>query len=262
MSENNGNGNGHHSFDDNEEEFFRVSDEERRKRREIMDRNSKEEQMRKWAQEDRSDIEKAVQKYAPPVITEPRCHVCTSPHRPWIERQLLDGVSYSAIARMLPPVEGKEFDYRSISSHSKKHMRLEEAVVRAVLEEEADVLGQQWEEGVKGAFTMRGALEVMVRKAYRDAMDGVTTIEPRDIVQMMKLYMEMSTNSGATAIEEAKTSIRIFMLAIQNVCLKSDLVDRDIGQQLLVAISSEVEQLRAEEDIEQTIEKQLTTGGR
>lgn len=261
MEGNNGNGNGHHPFEDSEEEFFGVSDVERRKRREIMDRNSKEEQMRKWAQEDRSEIDSAVQKYAPPVITEPRCKVCTSPHRPWIERQLLDGLSYAAIARMLPPDEdGKEFDYRSISSHSKKHMRLEDAVTRAVLESEADILGQQWEEGVKGAFTMRGALEVMVRKAYRDAMDGITTIEPRDIIQMMKLYSDMSTNSGATAIEEAKTSIRIFMLAIQNVCLKGDLVERDVGQQILIAVQDEVENLRTEEDISTGIEKQLIVG--
>lgn len=256
MESSNGNG----RFDDHEEEFFGVSDEERRKRREIMERNSKEEQLRKWAQEDRSDINQAVQKYAPPVINEPRCHVCQSPHRPWIERQLLDGISYSAIAKLLPPQDGKEFDYRAISNHSKKHMRLEDAVTRAVLEAEADVLGQQYEQGVKGAFTMRGALEVLVRKAYQDALNGVTTIEPRDIVQMMKLYAEMSSNSGATAIEEAKTSIRIFMVAIQNVCLKSDLVDRDLGQQVMVAISNEVEQLRGEEEIETVIERQLTQG--
>lgn len=257
------NGNGHNSFDDNEEEFFGVDPEERRKRREIMDKRSGEEMLRKWAQEDRQAINTTEQKYAPPVINERRCHVCQSPHRIWIERKLLDGMSYSAIARTLPPsADGKEFDYRQISNHSKKHMALDDAVTRAVLEEEADVLGQQWEQGVKGAFTMRGALEVLVRKAYKDAMMGVTTIEPRDIIQMMKLHNEMSTNTGSTAIEEAKTSIRIFMLAIQNVMLKSDLMEREQGQLVLQAIQQEVENLRAEESIEVSIEEHLLPPGK
>lgn len=254
------NGSGH--FDEAEEAFFGIDAEERRKRREVMERRSGEAMVKGWQDEDREAQRAFEKKYAPPTINEPRCHVCQSPHRPWIERKLLDGLSYSAIARMLPPhpETGKSFDYRQISKHSKNHMALDDAVTRAVLEEEADVLGQQWEEGVRGAFTMRGALEVMVRKAYKDAMDGITTIEPRDIIQMMKLYNEMSTNSGSTAIEEAKTSIRIFMIAIQNVCLKGDIVEREIGQELLQAISAEVTNLRSEENIEDRMERQLLPG--
>lgn len=233
-----------------------ISDEERRKRQEILRNRSGDALKKKWSDEDRAALDAEI--VPPPVICEPKCHSCQSPHREWIERQLVKGTSYTAIARSLPiPEDQVDSVRRSISHHYKHHMRLEQAAIRALLEEEANLLGQNVEEGVKGAFSNRAALDILIRKAFEDAINNVTTVEPKDLIQMMKLHADMSSESGSTAVEEAKTAIRIFMLAIQNVLLKSDLIDREDGQKILVAINDEVVQLREEESIDTQMERNL-----
>jgi hypothetical protein len=94
-------------------------------------------------------------------------------------------------------------------------------------------------------------------KAFDDAMNNVTTVEPRDMIQMIKAYNEMDTNTGTTAREEAMTAIRIFMTAIQNVLIRGDLIERELGLQLMEGIGAEVENLRSEEEIETKMERYL-----
>jgi hypothetical protein len=233
-----------------------ISDAERQKQQSILRSRSETGLKQKWAESARESIDADIT--PPPIISEPKCHACQSDHRLWIERQLVKGTAYVAIARSLPiPEDQVENMRRSISNHFRKHMALEQASVRALMEEEAQLLGQNVEEGVRGAFSNRAALDILIRKAFEDALNGVTTVEPKDLIQMMKLHADMSTESGSTATEEAKTAIRIFMLAIQNVLLKSDLVDREHGQEILVAINSEVVQLREEESIDMEMERHL-----
>jgi hypothetical protein len=235
-----------------------VTDEERKRRREVMANRSGAALKKKWADEDRGSLDALIT--PPPVISEPKCQTCQSAHRTWIERQLVKGTAYVVIARSLPGTTDDNEDNvrRSISSHYKRHMALESAVVRAIMEEEAGLLGQNIEEGVRGAFTNRGALDILIRKAYEDALNGVTTVEPKDLIQMMKLHGDMSAEDSGTAVEEAKTSVRIFMAAIQNVLLKGDrLNDRQLGTALMQDIVTEVGLLKQEEGIGGAMERQL-----
>jgi hypothetical protein len=228
-----------------------VSMEERKKRQEIMARRAGDDLKKKWADGDRAALDAQVK--LPPIISEPRCHTCKSEYRVYIEREILKGTSWRAIGDSLPV----KIDRRGIAKHYKEHMRVEQATIRAVLEDEANLLSQNVEEGVKGAFTLRGALDVLIRKAYQDALEGITTVEPKDLIQMIKLYNDMNVESGGTAVEEAKTAIRIFVDAIQNVLIKGDIIDRELGHTLLQAINDETINLRQEEDIEMEMERQL-----
>jgi hypothetical protein len=258
-------------FDDLEKEFLQedadihpsgliinIDPEERMKRREIMEKRSGQDMQRNWQQGDRMALAQAEALNAPPVISHPNCDVCQSPHRLWIDRQLVKGIAYKAIADSIPEGPSR----KSIANHWKVHMALDQAVIRAELEEEANLLGQNLEEGVRGAFTLRGALGVLVRKGYQDAVDGITTVEPRDLIQMIRALNEMNTNAASTAVEEAKTSIGIFLAAIQNVLIKGDIIDRELGIQLVEAIVVEVERLREDQQIETQIERQLLPPGR
>jgi hypothetical protein len=249
------------NFDDLENEWLEeadnlpavIEDEERKRRQDVLKQRSGEALTEKWRGEDRKKLETAMAAVAPPAIVKPRCHVCQSPHRLWIERMLVKGMAYKAISDQIP--DGP--DRRSISRHYKEDMALDQQAIRALLEEEADLLGQNYEEGVRGAITLRGMLDVLIRKGYEDAISGITTVEIKDISQMMKLYKEMNADTGNTAVEEARTAIEIFKGAIQNVLIKGDIIDRPLGMELLQAISDEVEVLRKEQDITQQVERQL-----
>ena len=106
-----------------------------------------------------------------------------------------------------------------------------------------------------GAFTARGALNILIRKAYDDAMAGVTTVEPRDMIQMIRVYNEMESSSSITAVEDAKLAIRLFMEAIKNVI--GDKFEHEEGQKILVAIQDEVKRLRSRDEIDVEVERNL-----
>lgn len=226
-----------------------VSDEERKKRREIKNRTTGKALQKQWQEEDRFEIAMQEKGLAPPTITEPRCKVCTSEYRVFIERQLVKGmVSLSALAESIPPdSNGEKIDRRSIANHSKKHMAIEDAVVRAQLEEEADLLKQNYQEGVKGALTNRGILRVLIGKTYDEVLKGVVEVEVRDLIQMIKLVNEMESDSSQVKSDEAETSLLIFIRAVKNVC------DDDTNRR----ISAEVKRLREMDDIEFAVEDGL-----
>jgi hypothetical protein len=149
----------------------------------------------------------------PPRTVEPRCHTCNSEFRDYIERELIRGHSYLAIARSL----GGTPDRRSISTHHKEHMAITAAAYRAILEEEASLEGQNYEEGVRGAITNRGVLELMIRKGFDDIMDDNTMVEPKDLIQIIKLKQEMDANHVQVQVETYKRQVEIFKQAILEI---------------------------------------------
>ena len=165
------------------------------------------------------------------------------------------GGSYTAIARSVPenPVTGKKIDRRSVANHYDQHMGYENAIVRGVLEEEATLLGQNVAEGIAGAFSMRGALHVLIRKAYDDALAGLTTVEPRDLIQLVKLFNEMDSSSSVKLVEEAKAAVGIFDAAIKNVI--ADMFDREQGDEIKRAMVKEIQRLREQSEIEAQLEQ-------
>jgi hypothetical protein len=239
--------------DDNVISLPAVSDEERKKRNEVLRNRSGDALKDKWRKEDRSSIDEAAALTAPPVISEPRCRVCQSEHRLYIERQLLKGRSYNAISQSIPDGPSR----KSISEHYKRHMDLDTAAVRAILEEEAGAIGQNFDEGVRGAITLRGMMSVLIQKGYEDALNGITTVEPKDMVQMAKVFNELNEGSGTAAIEEARVAISIFKEALQNVLIKGDIVERSVGMQLLQAFSDEATRIRESQEIESGIDRLL-----
>lgn len=154
-------------------------------------------------------IEKATGKL-PERIVEARCHTCQSEFRDYIERELIRGHSYLAISRSL----GGTPDRRSISTHHKEHMAITTAAYRAILEEEASLEGQNFDEGVRGAITSRGILEIMARKGFDDILDDNTMVEPKDLIQIIKLKTEMDAAYVTEQIETYKRQVEIFKQAI------------------------------------------------
>lgn len=225
-----------------------VTDEERGKRRAVLDKTSGKDLEKKWANEDREEIEAKERRSGPPIIVEPRCTVCTSEHRQWIERQLIKGQGYQTIANHVPPDgEGKKLSRKAIGNHSKNHMSIDRTVIRAELEAEADFLKQDYEEGIKGALSLRGMLNVIVRKAYDDHINGMTTTEIKDLIQLVKLMNEMNTDESSIKSEETEAALRIFLRAIQNVC----------SQETQHAIAAETARLRQLDDLDFQVEGHL-----
>jgi hypothetical protein len=155
-------------------------------------------------------------KSRPPQIFEPRCNCCTSPHRQFIEGLLVKGANYVWISDNVPGQDGDKIDRRSVSNHAKKHMAYQDAAIRAVLEEEANVASQNYEEGVRGAVTHRGVLEVALRKAYEDIVSGATIVEARDMIQLINTLQKMDEQTEQVAVNELRAQVQAFVEAIRS----------------------------------------------
>jgi hypothetical protein len=226
---------------DDEAADLGVSDEERQKRKRILDRRSGADLKKRWEQGDRADLEKREESIAPPRVFEPRCHVCSSDYRDFVEESLVKGHSYERIAKRIPAdKDEKKIDRRSISNHFREHMDLQRTAIREELEEEAKALQQNVESGALGAKTDRGILKVLVAKGFDDVIKGVSTVEPKDLIQIIKLLNELNNNASTSRAEETEISLRIFVRAIQDVC----------DQETIAAIVAKAEKLRQMDDVE------------
>jgi hypothetical protein len=199
--------------------------------------------------------EKAVAKAAgklPERIVEARCHTCKSEFRDYIERELIRGHSYLAISNSL----GGTPDRRSISTHHKEHMAITAAAYRAILEEESSLEGQNFETGVRGAITNRGILEILIRKGFDDVIDDNTMVEPKDLIQIIKLKMDMDAQYVQVQIETYKRQVEIFKQAI------IEIVPPDIQSQLVKRVKRlrerEEDLIAHEKLLEQTVESTAT----
>lgn len=166
-------------------------------------------------QAQRRALENVENKGRPPAIHEPRCHVCTSPHRQFIEGLLIKGANYVWISENVPGIENTKIDRRSVSNHAKKHMSYQNAAIRAILEEEAETASQNYEAGVRGAITHRGVLEVALRKAYEDIIAGNTTVEARDMIQLINTLQKMDEQREHVAVNELRAQVQAFVEAIR-----------------------------------------------
>lgn len=222
-----------------------VSDETRLKRKRVMDRRSGKDLQKRWEQNDREELEAVEREDAPPRITVPQCHVCVSPYRDFIEEALVRAHSYERIAKKLPPdADGHKIDRRSIAHHFKEHMDLQRTAIREELEEEARAAQQNVETGALGAKTDRGILKVLVAKGFDDVIRGVSTVEPKDLISMIKLLNELNSNASTARAEENEVALRTFVRAIENVC------DTDMIKQIV----AEAERIRNMDDVEFAME--------
>lgn len=173
----------------------------------------------KMKEEEKAEVRKAIEaaqrRGAPPAVFEPRCHVCTHPHRHWIETMLVYGHTYVSIAKAIKESPEDDIDRRSISKHAKEHMNVQDAALRAVIETEADLEGKNFENGVATVITMRSMLEILAQKGLKDAIDGNVTVEPRDLIQIARIKSEMDNHAATAAADEARIQVEIMAEAVR-----------------------------------------------
>lgn len=168
---------------------------------------------------ERAEIAEAETRLGPPKPFEPRCHVCTHHFRDFIDSLLIkQDLSYSEIARRMPPARnGRKLDHRQIGNHARRHLGVGDAAIRAILEEQASAAAQDFEEGVRGAITHRGGLEVAFRKAFEDIVNGVASVEPRDMISIGKLLKEWDKETQEVQVDVLRAQVSALIEAIKQV---------------------------------------------
>lgn len=161
-----------------------------------------------------------------PIVSEPRCKVCTSPHRHAIDKLLASGFTYSEIERQFAAAK---IPRRSISHHSRHHLNYEQAAIREVIEKEALNAQRNFDEGVSRLVTKNAYLEVALQKAYDALINNDAMVEPKDAVKVIEMLTKLQDQNQTVAMDELRVQFQYFMQAVKEVVPKESwtaIVDR------------------------------------
>jgi len=158
-------------------------------------------------------------------IVEPRCSICKSKYRRTIDQLLVMGVPFSEIARQF---EEDGVERRSLSNHKKRHLSVEHAAIRQVIEEKARQIGEDVDNSKRFLLTRKGYMEIAMMKSFQSIVDGTVTPEPRDVVQMISLLEKMEKDTTLNQVDEMIRDFNAFTQAVQKNVPK-DLYDRILG---------------------------------
>lgn len=186
-----------------------------------------------------------------PLINEPRCKVCQSPHRHLVDQLLVAGHSYSEIERQFAFAN---IPRRSISKHANNHLGYEEAGIREIIEREAMAAQRNFEEGKTRVITKNAYLEVAMQKAYDALIKDDVLVEPKDAVKVIEQLQKLQEQNQAIALDELRVQLQTFIQAVKEIVPKnswSEIVGRTAD--LLRASGREVpfEQPQEEEEIKE-----------
>lgn len=145
-------------------------------------------------------------------IVEPRCSICKSRFRRTIDQLLAIGVPFSEIARQF---EEEGIERRSLANHKKRHLSVEQAAIRQVIEEKARQLGEDVDNTSKFLLTRKGYMEVAMMKSFQAIIDGTLTPEPRDVVHMIALMEKMEKDTTLNQVDEMIRDFNAFSQAVK-----------------------------------------------
>lgn len=185
-----------------------------------------------------------------PLIREPRCKVCQSPHRALVDQMLVAGLSFSEIERQFAFAQ---IPRRSISTHKDSHLGYEEAAIREVIERSAIADQRNYEEGVGRLVTKNAYLEVALQKAYDSLIKNETMVEPKDAVKVIEQLQKLQDQNQGEALDELRVQFQMFMQAVKELIERDrweDVVARTAD--LLRASGRTVDWDRADEEVEKT----------
>lgn len=152
-----------------------------------------------------------------PVIYEPRCNVCTSPYRNAIEKMLVAGGTFSEIARQF---EFAGIERRSISRHKDKHLNYEDAGIRQIIERQAFMARQNFEEGKERVITKQAYLQVALQKAYDQLLENISEIPVKDAVSVIEMLQKMESQKYDVQVDELQVQFNAFLQAVKEIVPK------------------------------------------
>lgn len=120
----------------------------------------------------------------------PNCKVCSSPHRRWIEAQLLKGYSYSKIAQgvaTFPDDGGHHPKSGSIGGHVKNgHLPLDTDTQRQMIEERAKRIGRSIEDDAYSLVDHVVVNDMILQRGFERMLAGEIEPDVKDLAAAIK----------------------------------------------------------------------------
>lgn len=155
--------------------------------------------------------------------TEPRCKVCQSPYRDDIDRAILQAQSYSSIANHYMQLGVVDTDLRkSIANHAQKHMTMEQAAVREMVEEHAKKMYNDIEVAKGFLLTEEAILETGLAKFWEMMLSGEMQWAPKDAILFLERADKLKERMVDKKGKEQQEVFELFMEVVSKVVPEDD----------------------------------------
>ena len=150
------------------------------------------------------------------VFSEPRCKVCSSPHRRNIDLMLAGGRAQADVRRHWNQVLGTQyFTANNISVHARKHLSAHDQIARRLASKGATrrAIASQLVDDDRPRI--RAATEAIVRGGLQAMNAGLTVPEPRDVLAAARVLATMEAEDASNTIAEMERDMKAFMQAVK-----------------------------------------------
>lgn len=155
-----------------------------------------------------------------------RCRICQTEGAASVTNKMLSyGATYQDVLDILQPLnlrrpKNDQINLNSISNHARKHFPLEEAanaVYRKLIEKRAEEAERDFVNGVGGAVTAMGFLDVVVQKGYENLVKEDVVVSPDTAVRAAKelASIEAQRDQDDTDIAEIMVQMNSVIEAVR-----------------------------------------------
>lgn len=135
-----------------------------------------------------------------PLRSEPRCGVCQSPHRLFIEERLVRGDSYASIAREvsgLPHGDRTPPSKQSISIHTRNnHLPLGQSTQRRIIERRAQEIGQSVEDSEDPLADWLTLNQMVVQRGVEKIASGELDVTTGDVLRASQFLHDVEQEAS------------------------------------------------------------------
>lgn len=151
-------------------------------------------------------------------IVEPKCKVCSSPHRREIDMMLATGWSNVAVMNHFNQIAGEGFfNKHNIGRHKSRHLSTRDAAVRRIIEERARQFGVDVD-NVEGFIVTKAAvLDTIIQSGMEGIHRGDTFVEPKDVLTAVQQLDKFESEWKETAIDEIMSEFKAFTEAVKEI---------------------------------------------
>lgn len=175
-----------------------------------------------------------------PMRSEPRCNTCQSPYRLEIEKKILRGYGYTAVANSLPEDAGLSMS--SIRSHVRNgHLPLDETVKRAAVEARALELGLDLEAHEQSLVDHIAFAKVGVQKAFERVINGDEDVTVSDGIALANLLVKVEQTAQGGVDSELMAQVfhaymRAFVAVVTDERMQQQFARRLSQDPVMVAL--------------------------
>lgn len=150
-------------------------------------------------------------------VVNSRCNCCTHPDREAIDKLCItSNFSTRDIAKLFG------VSHNSVHNHKTNHLNYETAAIRAIIVREAELLGQDIEDGIRGELSRKVFLETIIQRAQEALVSNELPVSANDAMKALDMLQTKEQEAFTLQLQKLNAQFEAFQSAMK------EMVDPDL----------------------------------